>query len=274
VVKGAGDLATGAALSFQAAGFSVVMTELPQPVAIRLSVSFADAVYRGSHVVEGVRAELAEMESWRSVVESGREAVLIDPRAAVIQSAAPDVILDAIMAKANTGTRRREDSVVIALGPGFEAGRDVDAVVETMRGHELGRIIRDGFARPDTGTPGDIGGRSAERVLRAPKDGRVVLVKRIGDMVAKDDVLMRVDGVPVIAPFDGCLRGLISENVVASRGMKIGDVDPRGNAVFTRLVSDKARAVGRAALEAALWIGRERSLFEVAAARDARADLR
>lgn len=274
MVKGAGDLATGAALSLQAAGFYVVMTELPQPVAIRLSVSFADAVYRGSHVVEGLRAELAHGESWRSVVESGNVALLIDPRATILEHAAADVILDAVMAKANTGTTRAENSVVIALGPGFIAGRDVDAVVETMRGHELGRIIRDGSARPDTGTPGDIGGRSADRVLRAPKDGRVALLKRIGDLVARDEVLMHVEGVPVTAPFDGCLRGLISERVIVSRGMKIGDVDPRGDPGFIHLVSDKAHAVGRAALEAALWIGRERGLFELSPVRAARSDLR
>ncbi len=143
-MKGAGDLATGVALSFRAAGFHVVMTELPQPVAIRLSVSFADAVYRGSHVVEGIRARLTDTEGWREVVESGEVAVLIDPRATILQDAAADVILDAVMAKTNTGTVPAENAVVIALGPGFAAGRDVDAVIETMRGHELGRIIRAG----------------------------------------------------------------------------------------------------------------------------------
>ena len=267
VVKGAGDLATGAALSFRAAGFRVVMTELPQPAAIRLTVSFAAAVYRGSHTVEGIRAELADGASWRSVVESGHVAVIIDPRAEILQGAGADVILDGIMAKANTGTGRAEGAVVIALGPGFVAGRDVDAVIETMRGHELGRIIRDGSAHPDTGTPGDIGGRSADRVLRAPRDGRVILLKRIGDIVVRDEVLLRVEDVPVTAPFDGCVRGLVNENVLVSRGMKIGDVDPRGDAGFIHLVSDKAHAVGRAALEAALWIGRERGLFEVSTIR-------
>jgi len=265
VVKGAGDLATGAALSFRAAGFRVVMTELPLPTAIRLSVSFAEAVYRGSHVVEGVRAELADEESWRAVVDSGHVAVVVDPEGTILHRAHARVIVDGIMAKANTGTRRVKGAVVVALGPGFTAGRDVDAVIETMRGHELGRIIRDGSARPDTGTPGDIGGRSVDRVLRAPTDGRVHLLKRIGDLVVRNEVLIRVEDVPVTAPFDGCLRGLVNEKVRVSRGMKIGDVDPRGEASFVHLVSDKARAVGRAALEAALWIGTERGLFEVSA---------
>ena len=264
-MKGAGDLATGVALSLRAAGFRVVMTELPLPTAIRLSVSFAEVVYKGRHVVERIRAELATTESWRTVVDSGRVAVVVDPKAAILQRARADIIVDGIMAKANTGTRRIEGAVVIALGPGFVAGRDVDAVIETMRGHELGRIIRDGPARPDTGTPGDIGGRSADRILRAPRDGRVALLKRIGDIVVRDEVLIRVEDLPVTAPFDGCLRGLISEKVLVSRGMKIGDVDPRSDASFVHLVSDKAHAVGRAALEAALWIGRERGLFEVRA---------
>jgi xanthine dehydrogenase accessory factor len=264
-VKGAGDLATGVGLSFHAAGFRVVMTELPHPAAIRLSVSFAEAVYRGSQVVEGVRAELADGQSWPRIVDAGRIAVLVDPGARVLQGAGAVVVLDAIMAKSNTGTARTAGAVVVALGPGFTAGSDVDAVIETMRGHELGRIIRNGSARADTGIPGDIGGKSGERVLRAPCDGRVTLLRRIGDMVTRGEGLVRVEDATVTAPFDGCVRGLISEQVLVSRGMKIGDVDPRGDARFIHLVSDKAHAVGRAALEAALWIGRERGLFEVSA---------
>ena len=263
VVKGAGDLATGVALSLRAAGFSVIMTELPQPTAIRLTVSFAEAVYAGSHVVEAARAQLATIESWPSVLEAGNVAVLVDPRGAVLERAGAAVIVDAIMAKANTGTTRKDGAVVIALGPGFTAGRDVDAVIETMRGHELGRIILAGCASPDTGIPGEIGGKTSDRVLRAPRDGRVTHAKRIGDMVAQGDVVMRVEEQPVIAPFGGCLRGSISDRVLVRRGMKIGDVDPRGDARFVYVVSDKARSVGRAALEAALSIGRERGLLRV-----------
>jgi xanthine dehydrogenase accessory factor len=263
VVKGAGDLATGAALAFRAAGFNVIMTELPEPTAIRLSVSFAEAVYAGSHAVEGVRAELTDMESWPPVLEAGNVAVLVDPRGAVLERAGATVIVDAIMAKANTGTARKNGAVVIALGPGFTAGRDVDAVIETMRGHELGRIIRKGCASPNTGTPGEVAGRTSDRVLRAPRDGRVTHARRIGDIVSQGEVVMRVEDVPVIAPFSGCLRGLISEKTRVSRGMKIGDIDPRADARFVSVVSDKARAVGRAALEAALSIGRERGLLKV-----------
>jgi xanthine dehydrogenase accessory factor len=263
LIRGAGDLATGAALSFHAAGFGVIMTELAQPTAIRLTVSFAAAVYEGSSTVEGVVAERCGPGGWLAAVGGGRVAVLVDPGGEAAAQASPQVIVDAIMAKRNLGTRRTAGAAVIALGPGFTAGVDVDAVVETARGHELGRVIRQGSARPDTGTPGEIAGRSSERVLRAPADGRVTLSRRIGDMVEQGELIMRVGEAAVMAPFRGCLRGAISEQVTVQRGMKIGDVDPRAEAGFVHLVSDKARAVGRAALEAALVIGRERGLFRI-----------
>ncbi len=261
VIRGAGDLATGVALSFHAAGFAVVMTEIAQPLAIRLTVSFASAIYEGRQTVDGVQAERTGADGWPAVVQAGRVAVVIDPEAAVLGQAAPDVIVDAIMAKQNRGTFRVTDCVVIALGPGFTAGRDADAVVETCRGHQLGRIIREGTAQADTATPGEIGGRSSDRVLRAPASGRVTLLKRIGELVAGGEPVMRVGDVTIPAPFSGCLRGAISEQVTVSQGMKIGDIDPRGQPRLAYLVSDKARAVGRAALEAALLIGRERRLL-------------
>jgi len=200
-------------------------------------------------------------------VEAGEVTVLVDPPAGVVAQAAPVVVLDAIMEKRNLGTVRAAGAVVIALGPGFTAGKDVDAVVETARGHEMGRIIRQGAAQPDTGAPGDISGRTSERVLRAPADGRVELVRHIGDVVEEGELVLRVDGRPVTAPFRGCLRGAINEHVIVSRGMKIGDVDPRAETAYVHQVSDKARAVGRAALEAALLIGRERGLLWVSSAR-------
>ena len=263
LIKGAGDLATGAALSFHAIGFRVLMTELACPTAIRLSVSFAAAVYEGSQQVEGVRAELASAQDWRRVTEAGDVAVIVDPAASRAREAAPRVIVDAVMAKTNLGTSLSPTAVVVALGPGFTAGTDADAVIETARGHALGRIIRNGSASADTGVPGDIAGRSMERVIRAPADGRVTLVRRVGDLVRAGEVLMRVEGLAVRAPFDGCLRGAISEKAPVHRGMKIGDVDPRGASEYVHTVSDKARAVGRAAVEAALAIGRERGLFQV-----------
>lgn len=240
------------------------MTELEQPIAIRLSVSFAQAIYDGSHEVEGLRAQRSNGTGWPAVVKQGQVAVLVDPLASVLQRVTPTVVVDAIMAKRNSGTRRAEGSIVIALGPGFTAGAQVDAVVETERGHELGRIIREGQARADTGVPGEIGGRSSDRVLRSPADGRISRAKRIGDMVAAGEIMMLVGQVPVLAPFDGCIRGLIHDGLMVASGMKIADVDPRGQALYTATVSDKARAVGRAVLEAALTIGRERGLLRLA----------
>ena len=152
---------------------------------------------------------------------------------------------------------------MIGLGPGFSAGADVDAVIETERGHELGRVIREGSAREDSGVPGEIGGRGAERVLRAPADGVVRTLKQIGVLVRKGDPVARVGETAVVAPFDGCLRGLIHDGLAVRRGMKIGDVDPRGETRYAATVSDKARAIGRAALEAALTICRERGLLRL-----------
>jgi xanthine dehydrogenase accessory factor len=263
-VKGAGDLATGVALSLHRAGFAVVMTEIPQPLAIRLSVAFAQAVYQGSHVVEGVRALRTDPQGWRAVVERGEVAVLVDPQAAILDAAQPLVVVDAIMAKRNTGTARSAGSIVIGLGPGFAAGADVDAVVETQRGHELGRIIREGSARKDSGMPGEIGGRGSDRVLRAPVDGTVVNLKQIGSLVKEGEPVARVGDQLVTAPFDGCLRGLIHDGIAVTRGIKIGDVDPRGQTQYAASVSDKARALGRAVLEAVLLIGRERGLVALA----------
>ncbi|MGO9412695.1 MAG: selenium-dependent molybdenum cofactor biosynthesis protein YqeB [Spirochaetia bacterium] len=267
LVKGGGDLATGVALSLHRAGFGVVMTEIAQPTAIRLTVSFAQAVYEGGHTVEGVRAVRTDAEGWRAVVEAGAVAVLVDPRAAILSRVSTHLVVDAIMAKRNTGTGRAERSVVIGLGPGFtagaDAGADVDAVIETARGHELGRVIRAGVAREDSGVPGEIGGRGAERVLRAPADGNVIHVKEIGAIVRKGEPVARVGDLTVTAPFDGCLRGLIHHGLAVRRGMKIGDVDPRGEAQYASTVSDKARALGRAVLEAALLLGRERGLFQL-----------
>ncbi len=245
------------------------MTEIAQPTAIRLSVSFAEAVYAGSHAVEGVIGELCAREDCRRVLEADRVAVIVDPEAEVCGQLSPDVIVDAIMAKRNTGTSRRDGAVVIALGPGFTAGTDgsadVDAVIETMRGHELGRVIRQGEARENTGVPGEIGGRTVERVLRSPARGVVTNVRRIGEIVKQGDTVSRIGDAPVIAQIDGCVRGLIHDGLTVEEGMKIGDVDPRGETNSVKIVSDKARAVGRAVLEAALLIGRERGAFALSA---------
>jgi xanthine dehydrogenase accessory factor len=263
LIRGAGDCATGVALSLHHAGFSVLMTEQPEPTVIRRTVSFAEAVFQGSQTVEGTVAELSRAEAIAGVLARGRIAVVVDPRSDIRKSFAPDVVVDAILAKKNLGTMMGFAPVVIGLGPGFTAGVDVHAVIETMRGHELGRILYEGGAQPDTGVPGEIQGRTSERVLKAPGPGRVLLQKRIGDLVRKGEAVMTVGSVPVTAPLDGCVRGLIHEGLYVSAGLKIGDIDPRGQDSYTATISDKARTLGRAALEAVLVLGRDKGLFSV-----------
>jgi xanthine dehydrogenase accessory factor len=266
LIRGAGDLATGVALSLHHAGFRIVMTELRQPTAIRRTVAFSEAVFDGEQTVEGVTARLCLPADLEAVLREGRIAVIVDPETMVRAAYAPIIAVDAILAKRNLGTRRDFAPMVIGCGPGFQAGDDVDAVIETMRGHELGRVILSGRAREDTGVPGEVGGRTVERILRAPAAGAVVLTRRIGDLVDKGDLVMTAGGAPVTAPLSGCVRGLIREGLIVGPGMKIGDIDPRGDSRYCYVVSDKARAVGRAVLEAALILGRQRGLFGITVA--------
>jgi xanthine dehydrogenase accessory factor len=259
-VKGAGDLATGAGLALHRAGYAVLMTELAEPTAVRLAVSCAAAVYEGSVEIDGVRAERATPGTWQEIDGRGCIAVLVDPAAAIVDAVGPVVLVDAVMAKRNTGTGRRDGAVVVALGPGFTAGVDADAVVETLRGPDMGRVIRSGTARADTGQPGEIGGRSTERVLRSPADGPLQALRRIGDVVKAGEPLFSVGGIVVVAPFDGCLRGLIHDACHVARGLKVGDLDPRGDPRTARSVSDKARAVGAAVVSAVADIMGERGM--------------
>ena len=263
LIRGAGDIASGVALSLHNAGFRILMTEIAEPTVIRRTVAFAEAVFEGSQVVEGVTAELARPDGVGAVIERGRIAVVVDPRADVFGSFAPDVVVDAIIEKRNLGTTMRFAPIVIALGPGFAAGVDAHAVIETMRGHELGRIITVGSTLANTGVPGSIEGRTGDRVLRAPAAGRVTLAKRIGDLVRTGETVMSVSGTPVSAPFDGCLRGLIHEGIQVTAGLKIGDIDPRGETRYCFLVSDKARALGRAVLEAVLMLGKKTGTLHI-----------
>ena len=264
LIRGAGDLATGVALSLHHAGFQIVMTEIPEPTVIRRTVAFAQAVFQGSQTVEGVTARLSTAEGAEAVLREGRIAVVVDPQSEIRHAFAPDLLVDAILEKRNLGTTMEFAPIVIGLGPGFTAGVDVHAVIETMRGHELGKLIREGSALANTGMPGSIEGKTGERVLRAPVTGRVTLGKRIGDLVRQGETVMSVGGVPITAPFDGCLRGLIHEGIIAARGLKIGDIDPRGESRYCSLVSDKARALGRAVLEAAVILGKDRGVLRLA----------
>ena len=262
VIKGAGDLATGVAYRLRRAGFPVVMTEIAQPTVVRRTVSFAQAVFDGTAEVEGMRATLvATTEEARALARRPENAVIVDPQASVIQALQPSIVVDAIVAKRNTGTHIDDAPAVIALGPGFRADRDAHAVIETNRGHRLGRVIWNGEAEPDTGIPGLVDGHGADRVLRAPASGTFLGIRDIGDHVAKDDVVGYVETRPVVAPFDGCLRGLIHSDVHVHRAMKIGDVDPRATVEHCFTISDKALAIGGGVLEAAMYLLSRASLF-------------
>jgi xanthine dehydrogenase accessory factor len=252
VIKGAGDLATGVALRLHRAGFLVVMTEIAQPTPVRRTVAFAEAVYDGSSVVEGVECLLAgEPAEALAVVGTGRVAVLVDPEGTVVPALRPPLLVDAIIAKRNVGTAISDAPAVVALGPGFTAGVDCHAVVETMRGHTLGRVLYEGEAIPNTGIPGEIGGKGAERVIRAPRAGVFEAVRNIGDYVAAGEPVGYVDGEPVRANIEGVLRGLLRSGLAVTPGFKTGDVDPRAEREHCFTASDKALAVGGGVLEAA-----------------------
>jgi xanthine dehydrogenase accessory factor len=252
VIKGAGDLATGVALRLHRAGFRVVMTEIATPTPVRRTVAFAEAVYDGSATVEGVEAILATgPEDALAAVDGGKLVVLVDPRAAVVGALKPPLVVDAIIAKRNLGTRKDDAPAVVALGPGFTAGVDCHAVIETMRGHTLGRVLYQGEAIPNTGIPGEIGGKGAERVIRAPRAGVFLAARDIGDQVKAGDVVGHVEGEPVRALIDGVLRGLLRSGTAVTPGFKTGDVDPRAEREHCFTASDKALAVGGGVLEAA-----------------------
>ena len=255
LIRGAGDIASGIALRLWRSGFAVVLTELPRPTVIRRTVSFADAITSGATTVEDVTARFAaDAQSAKELLAQGVIPVLADPECRCRGELKPDVIVDAILAKRNLGTRITDADVVIGVGPGFTAGEDCRAVVETMRGHTLGRVIYTGSALPNTNVPGLIGGFAGERVLRAPADGTFTGVKRIRDIVREGDVVGSVAGVPMYATISGVLRGLLADGVAVKRGMKSGDIDPRGEASYCDTVSDKANAVAGGVLEAILHL--------------------
>jgi xanthine dehydrogenase accessory factor len=262
VIKGAGDLASGTALRLSHAGFSILMTETAAPTTLRRTVAFSRAVYEGRTRVEDIDAVLVkDDDEIRTAFERKQIAVLIDPAAAVVRRLRPGALVDAIMAKKNTGTSIDDAPVVAGLGPGFTAALDCHAVIETMRGHTLGRVLTQGSALPDTGVPGVIGGFTTERLLRAGADGLFEALAEIGDTIQKGGLAARVrkpDGgtVPIRAEIDGVLRGLLPSGTVVTKGMKSGDIDPRCESFHCFTVSDKALAIAGGVLEAILRFSR------------------
>ena len=265
LIKGAGDLATGVAARLYRSGFPVVMTELPGPLMVRRTVSFGEAVYEDQVVVEGIRARRVDgVDDARSAMAEGVIAVLVDPETRCLAELAPAVLVDAVMAKTNTGTAINDAPLVIALGPGFTAGVDCHVVVETNRGHRLGRVIYRGSAEPDTGEPGLVGGKSKQRILRAPVDGTVEAIAAIGERVKEGQIVAMVSGRAVIAHTGGVLRGMVRPGAVVPAGLKIGDVDPRAEPSHCFLISDKALAIAGGVLEAILSGGIDRAAQEAA----------
>jgi xanthine dehydrogenase accessory factor len=233
----------------------VVVTELAQPTVIRRAVAVASAVFEGQVELEGLVAWLAESDQeMRAALAAGLVPVVIDPQGKVITRLRPGVVVDAIMAKRNTGTQITDAPIVIGLGPGFTAGVDVRAVIETNRGHHLGRVILSGSAEPHTGVPGTTAGFTVERVLRAPCEGVFSGKRCIGDLVEAGEVVACVAGQPVIANIAGVLRGLLADGLSVRTGAKVGDVDPRGVLEHCFTISDKARAIGGGVLEAILYL--------------------
>jgi xanthine dehydrogenase accessory factor len=256
LIKGAGDLASGTALRLRRAGFAVVMTEVEKPLAVRRAVCFSEAVYHKRARVEDCEAILAaNAEEALRLSDEGKIAVIVDPQCVCGAQLKAPVLVDAIMAKRNTGTSRNDARVVIALGPGFNVGTDCHAVIETMRGHTLGRVIGSGGALPNTGVPGEIGGYSAERLLRSPSAGIFRALVSIGDTVQAGDTVAEAGGLPVQAGIDGIVRGILPSGIEVFKGMKAGDIDPRCKREHCFTVSDKALAVAGGVLEAILMLG-------------------
>ncbi len=251
LIRGGGDLATGVAHRLHRAGFTLMMTELPQPLAVRRAVSFAEAVYTERVTVEGVTARRApDPMVGMAYTVMDEIPVVVDADDRVLARMRPPIVVDARIAKHNLGTRLTDAKLVIGLGPGFTAGVDCHAVVETNRGHNLGRVYWEGSAEPNTGEPEPVRGFAGTRVLRAPREGTFVGQKQIGDAVKAGDTLARVDNEPIPAQFDGVVRGLLHDGLHVTAGMKVGDLDPRGVREYCFLISDKARAVGGGVLEA------------------------
>ncbi len=255
LIKGAGEMASGIAQRLYMAGINkIVMAEIVKPLCVRRMVSFCEAVFEGKKEVEGVRAEfVGRLENIRLVWKRRNIAVVIDPEWLSVNALKPHVVVDAIMAKRNLGTSKNEAPLVIGVGPGFSAPNDVHVVVESNRGHNLGRAIYNGGAEPYTGIPGQMMSYKKERVLRAPVAGQVKHFREIGDTVKAGDPILEIDGTPVLASIDGILRGLIRE-IPVTEGEKIGDVDPRAMKEYCYTISEKARAIGGGVLEAIMHV--------------------
>lgn len=255
-IKSGGEMGSAIAWRlYQAQMRRIVILETPHPLAVRRTVSFCEAVHDGESKVEGVRGiRVDSPDQIEEVWAKGSLPVLVDPAWASLAAISPDVLVDAIIAKRNLGTRIIDAPLTIALGPGFEAGKDVHLVVETNRGHDRGRIITHGTATPNTSTPGSTQGPAGEWLLRAPAPGRLTWNCALGDLVEAGKILGDVDGAPIVAAISGLLRGQIRPSVQVPKNLKIGDIDPQGEPAFLHTISAKGLALGGAVLEGILRV--------------------
>lgn len=253
LIRGGGEQASGTIQRLYQSNFRLCITEIANPMAVRRGVAFCEAVFDREKEVEGIKAVLIEnYDDVYRMWEKGNIPLVVDPAMEIKNHIMPGVLVDAILAKKNTGTRITDAPFVIGLGPGFTAGVDVHAVIETNRGHNIGRVIWKGSAEPNTGIPGEVGGFTSERVLRAPATGTLVTTKEIGDIVKKGETVGFIENIPVQSGLNGVLRGLIRPGSLVKEGMKIGDIDPRGKREYCFTISDKARAIAGGVLEAIL----------------------
>ncbi|MEK6220689.1 MAG: selenium-dependent molybdenum cofactor biosynthesis protein YqeB [Chloroflexota bacterium] len=253
IMRGGGDLASGVAARLHRVGMAVLIAELPQPLVVRRLVAFAEAVYANQVSVEDITAQLVDsVKMVDTVLEKHFIPVMVDPQLNNLAVFSPDVLVDARMLKLKPKTGMDIAPLVIGLGPGFMVGENCHAVIETLRGHHLGRVIWEGQAAADTGTPEVVAKQQADRVLRAPADGEVRTFAKIGDKIIHGQLIAEVGHVQVKAPFDGVLRGMVKAGLAAKSGMKIGDLDPRNDPKYSHEISDKALAVGGGVLEAIL----------------------
>jgi len=256
IVRGGGDIATGVIQKLYRSGFKLLVLESDKPTAIRRSVALCEAIYTGFTTVEDVPCKrIFDLSELDEIYENNIVPIIADPSGESISKLKPEAVIDAILAKRNLGTNMRMAPITIGLGPGFHAGVDVHAVIETMRGHNLGRLILDGCSLPNTGVPGEICGKSAQRVIHAPAAGVVTHIHDIGDIVEEGEPIFKVGGVTIRAPFRGLLRGLIRDGLEVPKGMKVADIDPRVD-VDWRTISDKARCIGGAVLEAYFYLSK------------------
>lgn len=255
LVRGGGDLATAVIQKLYRSGFSVVVCELKNPKMVRRTVSFANAVYEGAYIVEEIEAvHLEDVHEIDDVLSKGKIPVVTADESEVYEHFKPKIFVDATLSKKKVNYYKDYADIVIGLGPNIEAGKDAHAVIETSRGHDLGRLILSGFAKENTHIPGEIGGYTHERVLHSPCDGTIKANRVIGDFVSKGDVVLTVDEVEVKSKINGVLRGLIHESVPARKGLKIADVDPRGIIHYCFTISDKGRNIAGGVLEAILML--------------------